>query len=143
VTTVALFILLLTAGSAMAAGAMPYTEAALDKLNEMTAVMGAPDIVNGDNDQKVKTYIVKYRDIFAAAGFDYEKTIIKIINDIQFERYRVNKTTIKLNSLARELLRLHVKSNINPKKYLSKDCAELLIEFRALIRSNSLKYGSC
>jgi len=143
VTTVALFILLLTAGSVMAAGAMPYTEAALDKLNEMTAVMGAPDIVNGDNDQKVKTYIVKYRDIFAAAGFDYEKTIIKIINDIQFERYRVNKTTIKLNSLARELLRLHVKSNINPKKYLSKDCAELLIEFRALIRSNSLKYGSC
>lgn len=143
VITVLLFIMLLTAGNAIAAGVMPYTEAALDKLNEITAVMGAPDIVNGDNDQKVKTYIAKYRDIFAAAGFDYEKSIIKIINDIQFERYRVNKTTIKLNALARELLRLHVKSNISPRKYLSKDCAELLIEFRALIRSNSLKYGSC
>jgi len=143
-TTVVLFILLLlTAGSAIAAGAMPYTEAALEKLTEITAIMGTPDIVNGDNDQKVKTYIAKYRDIFAAAGFDYEKSIIKIINDIQFERYRVNKTSIKLNSLTRELLRLHVKSNISPRKYLSKDCAELLIEFRALIRSNSLKYGSC
>jgi len=139
-----ILLLLLTAGSVLAAGnAMPYTEAALDKLTEITAIMGTPDIVNGDNDQKVKTYIAKYREIFAAAGFDYEKSIIKIINDIQFERYRVNKTTIKLNALARELLRLHVKTNISPRKYLSKDCAELLIEFRALIRSNSLKYGSC
>jgi len=141
---VLLMLLLMTAGNALAAGAaMPYTEAALDKLTEITTIMGTPDTVNGDNDQKVKAYVAKYRDIFAAAGFDYEKSIIKIINDIQFERYRVNKTTIKLNSLARELLRLHVKANISPRKYLSKDCAELLIEFRALIRSNSLKYGSC
>lgn len=138
-----LLFILLTGCTAVAAEAMPYTEMALDKLNEMTAVLGAPDINKGENDQRVRLYIGKYREIFAAAGFDYEKSIMKIINDIQFERYRVNKTTIKLNALARELLRLHVRANISPRKYLSKDCAELLIEFRALIRSNSLKYGSC
>lgn len=142
-TAMLLFILLVAGGTAAAAEAMPYTETALDKLNEMTAVLGAPDINNGENDQRVRIYIGKYRGIFTAAGFDYEKSIMKIINDIQFERYRVNKTTIKLNALARELLRLHVRANISPRKYLSKDCAELLIEFRALIRSNSLKYGSC
>lgn len=128
---------------AWAAAAMPYTEEALDKLNTVIAIVGAPTNLQGDNDQRVKNYIASYRQIFTAAGYDYEKSIIRIINDIQFERYRVNKATIKLNSLARELLRMHVRLNVNPKKYLGKDCAELLIEFRALIRSNSQKYGSC
>jgi hypothetical protein len=141
---VTLFLLLaLSVSDSSAAGAMPFTEEALDKLSSATAILGAPNDLQGDNDHRVKSYITKYREIFAAAGYDYEKSIMKIINDIQFERYQVNKVTIKMNSLARELLRLHVRSNINPRKYLSKDCAELLIEFRALIRSNSQKYGSC
>lgn len=140
---VLIFMILMTVGTAVAAGTMPYTDDALDRLNASTLILGTPEILHGDDDQKVRTYISRYREIFAAAGFDYEKSIIKIINDIQFERYRVNKATIKLNSLARELLRLHVRANVSPRKYLSKDCAELLIEFRALIRSNSLKYGSC
>lgn len=139
-----LLVLMLSAQNAAAAEAMPYAEAALDKLNAVTAIIGVPQpYQQGDDDLKVKAYIARYREIFTAAGFDYEKSIMKIINDIQFERYRVNKVTIKLNTLARELLRFHVRADINPRKYLQKDCAELLIEFRALIRSNSQKYGSC
>lgn len=143
VAAMLLFIFLVSAGKATASGAMPYTDDALDRLNSSALILGTPDILHGEDDQKVRNYITKYREIFASAGFDYEKSMMKIINDIQFERYRVNKATIKLNALARELLRLHVRSNVNPRKYLSKDCAELLIEFRALIRSNSVKYGSC
>jgi len=143
-TLLAVIIVLALAVNVAAAGeAMPYTEAALEKLNAATAILRAPNDLQGDNDYRVKTYIAKYREIFAAAGYDYERSIIRIINDIQFERYPVNKTTIRLDALARELLRMHVRNNINPRKYLGKDCAELLIEFRALIRSNSQKYGSC
>ena len=138
-----LLLLTLSVGSSAAAGAMPFTEEALDRLNGATAILGAPNDLRGDNDHRVKTYITRYREIFAAAGYDYEKSIMKIINDIQFERYQVNRVTIRMNALAKELLRLHVRANINPRKYLSKDCAELLIEFRMLIRSNSQKYGSC
>jgi hypothetical protein len=129
--------------AAAANGAMPYTEEALDRLNAATVILRAPNDLQGDDDYRVRTYINRYREIFAAAGYDYEKSIIRIINDIQFERYRVNKATIKLNALARELLRMHVRTNINPRKYLGKDCAEMLIEFRTLIRSNAQKYGSC
>jgi hypothetical protein len=133
----------LTTGRSFADGPMPYTEDALDKLNAAIAIKKAPSTTAGESDYRVKTYIAKYREIFSSAGFDYEKSMIKIINDIQFERYRVNKVTIKLNSLARELLRLHVRNNISPHKYLQKDCADLLVEFRALIRSNMEKYGGC
>jgi len=140
---VLLLLLTLGANSALAAAAMPYTEEALGKVEMATAIIGAPTDLQGDADERIRTYIGRYRKIFTTAGYDYEKSIMKIINDIQFERYRVNKATIKLNSLARELLRLHVRGNVDPRKYLSRDCAELLIEFRALIRSNSQKYGSC
>lgn len=142
----ALFFALLLAldvNSASATGAMPYTDEALGKIEMTVAIMGNPANLQGDADERVRTYISRYRKIFATAGYDYEKSIIKIINDIQFERYKVNKASIKLNALARELLRLHVRGQVNPRKYLTKDCAELLIEFRALIRSNSQKYGSC
>jgi hypothetical protein len=135
--------LALPVDKSFANGAMPYTEDALDKLNAAIAIMRAPNDIQGDGDYRVKTYIYKYREIFASAGYDYEKSIMKIINDIQFDRYKVNKVTIKMNSLARELLRVHVKNNVNPRKYLHKDCAELLIEFRTLIRSNMDKYGGC
>jgi hypothetical protein len=128
---------------AYAKGPMPYTDEAVRKLNAAIAASTSPTDVNGDGDTRVKTYINRYREIFAAAGYDYERSMIKIINDIQFDRYVLNKATITLNSLARELLRLHVRTGVNPKKYLNRDCAELLIEFRDLIRSNMQKYGSC
>ena len=123
--------------------AMPYTNEALDKLNEALENIPPPKDLQGDNDYKVKTYVDTYRQIFAAAGFDYERSMMKIINDIQFERYKLNKATIKLNGLARELLRLHVTTGVSPKKYLRNDSAELLLEFRNLIRSNMKKYGGC
>lgn len=122
---------------------MPYTEEALGKLNHVMETISAPTNVPVDDERTVKVYISTYRKIFATAGYDYERSIIKIINDIQFDTYKVNKVTIKLNGLARELLRLHIDSGVNPKKYLNKDCAELLIEFRNLIRSNMKKYGGC
>lgn len=136
-------ILALAVNKSFATGAMPYTEEALDRLNAAIAIMKAPSDIQGESDYRVKTYINRYREIFDSAGYDYEKSIMKIINDIQFERYQVNKMTVKMNALARELLRLHVKNNVSPRKYLRKDCAELLIEFRALIRSNMEKYGGC
>ena len=122
---------------------MPYTDEALNKLNLATVKIGVPKDRQGDNDHQVKTYIEAYREIFASAGYDYERSIMKIINDIQFERYKLNKVTIKLNGLARELLKLHVTTGVHPRKYLSADCADLLIEFRTLIRSNTSKYGGC
>lgn len=122
---------------------MPYTDEALGKLDSVLETISAPTNVPVDDERTVKVYIATYRKIFAAAGYDYERSIIRIINDIQFDTYRINKTTIKLNGLARELLKLHVESGINPKKYLNKDCAELLVEFRNLIRSNTKKYGGC
>lgn len=128
---------------AYAKGPMPYTDEAVAKLNAAIETSKSPTDVTGDSDTKVRTYINRYRGIFAAAGYDYERSMIKIINDIQFDRYALNKATITLNSLARELLRLHVRTGVNPKKYLSRDCAEMLIEFRDLIRSNMQKYGSC
>lgn len=148
-TTVTALIITLTMLSALAVnktwanGAMPYSEEALDRLNAAIAIMKAPHDIQGESDFRVKTYISRYRSIFESAGYDYEKSMMKIINDIQFERYKVNKVTVKMNSLARELLRLHVKNNVSPHKYLQKDCAELLIEFRTLIRSNMNKYGGC
>ena len=143
ITVMIVLILALIVSNASAAGGMPYTDEALGRLEGAIAIIGAPKDLQGDNDQRVRTYIEKYRAIFTTAGYDYEKSIMKIVNDVQFERYKVNKASIKLNTLARELLRLHVRTDVNPRKYLSKDCAELLIEFRALIRSNSQKYGSC
>ncbi|MFA7403206.1 MAG: hypothetical protein WC007_04380 [Pelobacteraceae bacterium] len=124
---------------------MPYTEEAVTRLNGAIEKMKAPILTDepGENDINVKSYIASYRHIFAVAGYDYERSVIKIINDIQFDRYRLNRATIKLNGLARELLRLHANTGVNPKKYLSKDCAEILIEFRTLIRSNMKKYGGC
>lgn len=132
-----------SADKAHAKGPMPYTDAAVARLNAAIETSKFPKDVNSDGDTKVRTYINRYREIFAEAGYDYERSMIKIINDIQFDRYALNKATITLNSLARELLRLHVKTGVNPKKYLNRDCAELLIEFRDLIRSNMQKYGSC
>lgn len=126
-----------------AAGPMPYTDEALARLDSAIEKVGVDrDIAEGD-ELKVKAYIEAMREIFSLAGYDYERSIIRIINDIQFDRYRVNKATIRLNALARELLRVHVRTGVNPKKFLGKDCGELLIEFRNLIRSNSKKYGSC
>jgi hypothetical protein len=133
----------LTYNDAFAGTPMPYTDEALIRLNSAMEKIKPPADISGDDDLKVKTYIKTYTEIFAAAGYDYERSIIKIINDIQFERYKLNRATIKLNGLARELLRMHVKTGIPPGKYLSKDCAELLIEFRNLIRSNMKKYGGC
>jgi hypothetical protein len=140
-----MFALLLTVcvDNSWAYGPMPYSEDALNKLNGASDKIKAPSDIQNADDHKVEAYIKAYREIFASAGYDYERTMIKIINDIQFERYKVNKVTIKLNGLARELLRLHVKSGVDPRKYLSKDCGELLIEFRNLIRSNMKKYGGC
>ncbi len=138
-----LMIMALDVDISAASGAMPYTDEALGKVEVAAAIVGAPTDLQGDGDERVRTYIGRYRKIFATAGYDYEKSIMKIINDIQFDRYRVNKATIKLNALARELLRLHVRGDVNPRKYLNRDCADLLIEFRTLIRSNSQKYGSC
>lgn len=132
-----------TVDKAHAKGPMPYTDEAVKKLNAALDASKSPTDVNGDSDTRVKTYISRYREIFAAAGYDYERSMIRIINDIQFDRYVVNKATITLNSLARELLRLHVRTGVNPGKYLTRDCAEMLIEFRDLIRSNTQKYGSC
>jgi hypothetical protein len=126
-----------------AAEPMPYTDEAVAKIDgAMETVRVNRDISEGD-DQKVKAYIEGMREVFSRAGYDYERSIIRIINDIQFDRYWVNRATIRLNALARELLRVHVRSGVNPRKFLGKDCAELLIEFRNLIRSNSKKYGSC
>lgn len=122
---------------------MPYTSEALGKLTDAMVKIPPPKDLHGDNDYKVRMYVSTYREIFAAAGFDYERSVMKIINEIQFERYKLNKATIKLNGLARELLRLHVTTGVHPKKYLDKDCAELLLEFRDLIRSNTKKYGGC
>lgn len=128
-----------------AGSAMPFTEEAVASLNRSIEKIKAPVYSEdpGENDINVKKYIATYREIFAAAGYDYERSVIRIINDIQFDRYRLNRATIKLNGLARELLRLHVKTGVNPRKYLSRDCAEMLIEFRELIRSNMTKYGGC
>lgn len=139
----ALLLVLLFALQLQAAGPMPYTDEALARLDSATEKIKLSREIGSGDELKVKAYIDAQREIFALAGFDYERSIIRIINDIQFDRYRVNKATIRLNALARELLRLHVRSGVNPKKYLGKDCGELLIEFRDLIRSNSKKYGSC
>lgn len=129
---------------ACAAGPMPYTEEALARLNcAMEKIKSPPPVTSGDDERSLKLYIANYKAMFSAAGFDYERSMIRIINDIQFDRYKLNRTTIKLNGLARELMRAHVKSGVHPGKYLSKDCAELLIEFRKLIRSNMEKYGGC
>lgn len=124
---------------------MPYTDEAVTRLNRALEKIAAPPLAEeaGENDSNVKNYITAYRQIFALAGYDYERSVMKIINDIQFDRYRLNRATIKLNGMARELLRLHVKTGVHPQKYLSKDCAVLLIEFRDLIRSNMKKYGGC
>ena len=124
-------------------GPMPYTEDALNKLNNAIVKIKAPADMQGDNDYVIKSYINTYKKIFTTAGYDYEQSMIKIINDIRSDKYEVNKTTITLNRLARDLLKLHVRTGINPKKHLNKECAELLIEFRELIRSNMKKYGSC
>jgi len=134
-----------TADCAQASIPMPYTNEAFLKLNGAIEKVNPPPLVvnPGENDLNVKNYIDAYRSAFALAGFDYERSVMKIINDIQFDRYRLNRATIRLNGLARELLRVHVKTGVNPKKYLSKDCAELLIEFRSLIQCNMKKYGGC
>lgn len=129
------------AENSSANGPMPYTEDALFKLNGAKAKIKGPADIRGEED--LKAYIATYRRIFAAAGYDYEQTMIKTIKDIQAETYVVNKTTITLNNLSRELLRIHVKTGINPRKHLNVECAELLIKFRDLIRSNMKKYGSC
>ncbi len=135
----------LSADCAHAGIPMPYTDEAVTRLNDAIERMKAPLPTEeaGENDRNVRNYITSYRQIFAAAGYDYESSIIKIINDIQFDRYRLNRATIKLNNLARELLRLHAKTGVHPKKYLSKDCAALLLEFRSLIQNNMAKYGGC
>ena len=140
-----LFTYVLTANYSYASMPMPYTEEAVTKLDRVIERMKVPQFTEdpGENDRNVRNYITAYRDIFATAGYDYERSVITIINDIQFDRYRLNRATIKLNGLARELLRLHVKTGVHPKKYLSKDCAEMLIEFRVLIQSNMKKYGGC
>jgi hypothetical protein len=124
---------------------MPYTEDAVSRLNAVMEKVKPPALAEdpGADDRNVRNYIATYRKIFSEAGYDYERSIMKIINDIQFDRYRLNQATIKLNGLARELLRLHVKTGVHPEKYLSRDCAQLLIEFRTLIRSNMAKYGGC
>lgn len=124
---------------------MPYSDEAAARLSSALEKIKAPSLTDdpGENDRNVTKYITTYRDIFAAAGYDYERSMMKIINDIQFDRYRLNRATIKLNSLARELLRLHLNTGVDPKKYLNRDCANLLIEFRDLIRSNMNKYGGC
>lgn len=129
--------------SGEAAGAMPYSEEALAALNASFERHRLPKELHGDADNQVRTYVTGHKKIFADAGFDYERSINKIINDIQFERYSVNRATLKMNFLARELLRLHVRTGIHPSKYLNEGCAALLIEFRNLIRSNTKKYGGC
>ncbi|HEY3309023.1 MAG TPA: hypothetical protein VGJ93_11260 [Desulfuromonadaceae bacterium] len=145
VRTVVTLALLLTifAGISSASGPMPYTEDALNRLDSAKLKIKVPTDIQDDNDYKVKAYIGAYRKIFALAGYNYEQSLIKTIKDIQSDTYVVNKTTITLNNLARELLRLHVKTGISPRKYLSRECADLLIGFRDLIRSNMKKYGGC
>ena len=139
----ALLLVLVFSLQLQASGPMPYTDDALARLDGAMEKVGVNrDIAEGE-ELKVKAYVDAMREIFSHAGYDYERSIIKIINDIQFDRYRVNKATIRLNALAREFLRIHVRTGVHPKKILGKDCAELLIEFRDLIRSNSKKYGSC
>jgi hypothetical protein len=122
---------------------MPYTDAALQRLNEARGRLAAPKDTQVDAEAKVKEYITAYRQIFAAAGYDYDRSMIRIINDIQFDRYVVNRATIALNALARELLRVHVKTDTNPTRFLGRSFGQLLIDFRDLIRSNTKKYGSC
>jgi hypothetical protein len=135
----------LTVDCAYAGIPMPYTDEAVTRLSNILEKTTSPPLVDdpGENDRNVRSYIAAYREIFSLAGYDYERSVMKIINDIQFDRYRLNKATIKLNGLARELLRLHLNTGVDPKKYLGKDCANLLIEFRDLIRSNTKKYGGC
>jgi hypothetical protein len=136
-------LLLVVVSSASAGEPMPYTGEALAKLHEAQERYRGAKEQPGDDDSKVKGYIDRQRKVFAAAGFDYERSMKRIINDIQFDRYVVNKATIELNALARELLRLHVKTGIHPAKYLGRDFGQLLIDFRDLIRSNMKKYGGC
>jgi hypothetical protein len=141
--SILVLLLFVTAQSVFAGQPMPYTDEGLSKLNQARANHGDPGITPGNADAKVRLYIERQRSIFARAGYDYDRSIIKIINDIQFDRYVVNKATIELNRLARELLRLHIDTGINPKTYLGFGFGQLLIDFRDLIRSNSKKYGGC
>jgi hypothetical protein len=135
--------ILVCGNSAYALEAMPYTKEAVKRLNDAIDRIGKPIDSGSDVKLRVKTYIETYRRIFASAGYDYERSIMKIINDIQFDKYPLNTATIKLDGLARDLLRLHVKTGVHPNTYLSRDCGELLLDFRDLIRSNMKKYGSC
>ncbi len=136
-------LLFVVAKTAAAGQPMPYTDEALAKLHRAKVNYKAPGVTPGNDDAKIRLYIERQRSIFADAGFDYDRSIIRIINDIQFDRYAVNRTTIELNNLARELLRLHVNTGINPTKHLGVGFGQLLIDFRNLIRSNSKKYGGC
>lgn len=142
---IVLFCLIIPAAntSAFALEAMPLTNDAVNKLNDAIDRIGAPSTSCGNDASKVKAYIETYKRIFYSAGFDYERSIMRVINDIQFDRYRANTAYFTLYGLARDLLRLHVMADIHPKTYLSKDCAELLIELRNIIRSNMKKYGGC
>lgn len=143
ITIAALSLLVLMAGPAVAGGPMPYTNEALAKLNAAMAKIKVPEDIPGTSEQKVKTTIGIYQKIFAAAGFDYEQSMIKIITDIKENRYVVNRATVTLNKLARQLLEVHANNGVNPRKYLSKECAELIINFREIVRENMKKTGSC
>ena len=137
-------LLLFTYGdTAFALEPMPLTNDAVNRLNEAIDRIGAPSESCGTDSSKVKAYIETYKKIFSLAGFDYERSIMRVINDIQFDRYRASTAYFTLYGLARDLLRLHVRADIHPKTYLGKDCAELLIELRNIIRSNLKKYGGC
>lgn len=138
-----LSLLNLMAGPTVAAGPMPYNNEALARLNAAMAKIKVPEDIPGTGEQKVKTTIGIYRKIFAAAGYDYEQTMIRIITDIKENRYVVNRATVTLNKLARQLLEIHADNGVNPRKYLSRECAELIINFREIIRENMKKTGSC
>jgi hypothetical protein len=144
-TTMIMFALLLTifAENSSANGPMPYTSDAVNKLNDAIDKIKVPRDTEADNDHKVKAYINSYKTIFSTVGYDYEQSIIKIVTDIKFNRYVVNRATVTLNRLAKQLLELHLRTGVNPRKYLNKECADLVIDYRNIVKKNMDKIGGC
>lgn len=137
-----MIVLLMTvfAGISYAGDPIPYTDEALNRLVKAGKKIELPSSGKNDSsDYKLKTYIAYYKKLFSTAGFDFEKSVTRVISDIMAGRSNMSGAAVVVSGFSQDLVEMHEKMQISPNKYLTKECAQSVTAYSNLLRLQKQK----
>lgn len=123
-----LFVINVTSLAVYARESMPYTGQAMDSLNRAYNKVGK-FVPPATSNKKVfaKAFVDYYKRLFDFAGYDFEKTIVKLLKDSESSEFQNNTVTITLSGL------------IDPFVYFIDDLKDWQIKPESILKKATVK----